>query len=242
MIFFNRKSAFAHVPDTRALQDSGSSVALVTVAAAEAARFSDMWQALEDRFVDNPQAVVAQADALVCQLMLRRGYPMGDFEQRAGDIAAAQPGIVLHYQAAHAVSVRDDASTEELRNAVIHYRALFDQLLAAGVVKERESDDRQPLPGHLAGDLPAAAAPQPNATASRSRWQAVQKGFIDDPRRAVLRGDELLAETMQRVSESFAVERRKLETELNQTENASTESMRVALRRYRSLSERLHGF
>lgn len=232
MIFFNRKTAFEQVPDPKALQDAGVAVAFVAVAAAEAARFSDTWQALEDRFVDNPQAVVAQADALVCQLMLRRGYPMGDFEHRAGEIAAAYPDIVLHYRAAHAVSVRNEASTEELRNAVIHYRALFDQLLAAGDVKDCDSNGR----------LPASAAPQPTAAASRSRWQAVQKGFIDDPLRAVLRGDELLAETMQRVSETFAVERRKLETELNQTDTASTESLRVALRRYRSLSERLHGF
>ena len=69
---------------------------------------------------------------LVCELMLKRGYPMGDFERRAADISVDHPAIVASYRLAQAIAVRDRtgvADTEELRQAVVHYRALFDELL-----------------------------------------------------------------------------------------------------------------
>ena len=99
---------------------------------AEAARFSQAWKDLQGRFVDNPKNAVAQADQLVRELMLKRGYPMGDFESRAADISVDHPEVVAHYRAAQAIAVRDkrgEADTEELRKAVVHYRALFDELL-----------------------------------------------------------------------------------------------------------------
>ncbi len=73
----------------------------------------------------------------------------------------------------------------------------------------------------------------------RSRWTAVQSSFVDDPRRAVQQGDELVAQVMQSLAETFADERDKLEEQLGQTDDASTETLRVALRRYRSFFERL---
>lgn len=73
----------------------------------------------------------------------------------------------------------------------------------------------------------------------RKRWTDVQSGFVDDPRRAVADGDELVAEVMQSLAESFAHERKRLETELSETGEASTETLRVGLRRYRSFFERL---
>ncbi len=78
-------------------------------------------------------------------------------------------------------------------------------------------------------------------TAARyhSRWAEVQGGFVDDPRRAVADGDELVAEVMQSLAESFAQERQRLEDELSHTGEASTEALRVGLRRYRSFFERL---
>jgi hypothetical protein len=102
---------------------------IVPLAPAEAARFSQAWNALQGRFVDNPKAVVMQADQLVRELMLRRGYPVGDFERRAADISVDHPGVVHHYRGAQAIALRDEADTEELRKAVVHYRALFDDLL-----------------------------------------------------------------------------------------------------------------
>jgi len=105
---------------------------ILPLAPPEAARFSEAWHALQGRFVDNPQGVVVQAEQLVRELMEKRGYPMGDFEQRAGDISVDHPDVVANYRAAQAIAVRErrgSADTEELRKAVVHYRALFDELL-----------------------------------------------------------------------------------------------------------------
>jgi len=105
---------------------------ILPLAPSEAARFSEAWKALQGRFVDNPKGVVVQAEQLVRELMEKRGYPMGDFERRAGDISVDHPDVVANYRAAQAIAVRDQrgsADTEELRKAVVHYRALFDELL-----------------------------------------------------------------------------------------------------------------
>lgn len=111
---------------------------IVPLAQPEAARFSQAWEVLQGRFVDNPKGVVVQADQLVRELMLKRGYPMGDFERRAADISVDHPAVVEHYRAAQAIAVRDErgeADTEELRKAVVHYRVLFDELLEVSAVK-----------------------------------------------------------------------------------------------------------
>ena len=110
---------------------------IVPLVPSEAARFSQAWKALQGRFVDNPKDVVVEADQLVRELMLKRGYPIGDFERRAADISVDHPAVVDNYRAAQAIAVRDqrgEADTEELRKAVVHYRALFDELLE--VVKQ----------------------------------------------------------------------------------------------------------
>jgi hypothetical protein len=105
---------------------------IAPLAPADAARFSQAWNALQGRFVDNPKGVVVQADQLVRELMLKRGYPMGDFDRRAADISVDHPAVVENYRAAQAIAVRDErgeADTEELRKAVVHYRVLFDDML-----------------------------------------------------------------------------------------------------------------
>jgi hypothetical protein len=105
---------------------------IIPLTPSEATRFSQTWKDLQGRFVDNPKSAVAQADQLVRELMIMRGYPMGDFERRAADISVDHPEVVAHYRAAQAIAVRDErgeADTEELRKAVVHYRALFDELL-----------------------------------------------------------------------------------------------------------------
>ena len=105
---------------------------ILPLAPPEAARFSEAWQALQGRFVDNRKGVVVQAEQLVRELMEKRGYPMGDFERRAGDISVDHPDVVANYRSAQAIAVREQrgsADTEELRKAVVHYRALFDELL-----------------------------------------------------------------------------------------------------------------
>lgn len=105
---------------------------IVPLSAADAARFSKAWNVLQGRFVDNPKGVVVEADELVRDVMLKRGYPMGDFERRAADISVDHPAVVTNYRAAQAIAARDargEADTEELRRAVVHYRTLFDELL-----------------------------------------------------------------------------------------------------------------
>jgi hypothetical protein len=94
--------------------------------------FTEQWRTVQSRFVDDPVGSVADADALVDRLMAARGYPMSDFEQRAADISVGHAAVVENYRAAHAIAVRHrsgDANTEDLRNAFIHYRALFTELL-----------------------------------------------------------------------------------------------------------------
>ena len=79
-----------------------------------------------------------------CELMHNRGYPMTDFEHRAADISVDHPTVVQHYRAAQAIALRDErgeADTEELRKGVVHYRALFQELLET-------SDNVKPIPGH----------------------------------------------------------------------------------------------
>jgi hypothetical protein len=98
----------------------------------EAARFSEAWTSLQGRFVDNPKGVVVQADELVRELMLKRGYPAGDSERRAADISVDHPSQADNYRAAQVIAgrgQRGEADTEELRKAVVHYRTLFDELL-----------------------------------------------------------------------------------------------------------------
>jgi hypothetical protein len=111
---------------------------IVPLAAGEAARFGVQWDELQTRFVDDPKSVVSQADRLVRELMTKRGYPMADFERQAADLSVDHPAVVENYRAAHAIVVlneRDEASTEQLRKAVVYYRELFDELL--DVTQER---------------------------------------------------------------------------------------------------------
>lgn len=100
--------------------------------AEERERFISEWRAVQARFVDDPKAAVTQADDLVIQVMHTRGYPMADFEQRAADISVDHPQVVDNYRAAHLVALRHrkgEATTEDLRNAMIYYRSLFEELL-----------------------------------------------------------------------------------------------------------------
>jgi hypothetical protein len=123
---------------------------ITPLAPAEAARFSQAWDALQARFVDNPKGVVLQADQLVRELMLKRGYPMGDFERRAADISVDHPAVVEHYRAAQTIAARDErgeADTEELRKAVVHYRVLFDDMLEVREAKQEVLPAKQ-MPVH----------------------------------------------------------------------------------------------
>lgn len=105
---------------------------IVPLSPTDAARFSQAWGQLQTQFVDNPTGVVIEADRLVRDLMVKRGYPMADFERRAADISVHHPTVVETYRSARDIAARSQqgaASTEDLRKAVVYYRALFDELL-----------------------------------------------------------------------------------------------------------------
>jgi hypothetical protein len=94
-------------------------------------RFSKRWESVQSRFVDSPKGAVAEADDLVSSLMETRGYPVSDFDQRAADISVDHPRVVENYRFAHEIALRvgkDQATTEDLRTAMIHYRSLFEEL------------------------------------------------------------------------------------------------------------------
>jgi hypothetical protein len=94
--------------------------------------FTTRWNQVQTAFVDNPAAAVGVADRLVTEVMRERGYPVDNFDQRAADISVDHPQIVDNYRAAHGIHLsqqRGEVSTEEQREAFVHYRALFEKLL-----------------------------------------------------------------------------------------------------------------
>jgi hypothetical protein len=106
----------------------------------EKERFAEQWHDVQSRFVDDPPASIREADSLVSDLLNARGYPMGEFEHRAEDISVDHPMVVKNYRAAHAVALRHEqgqASTEDLRQALVYYRELFDELLEAHAIEPR---------------------------------------------------------------------------------------------------------
>lgn len=142
------------------------------LAGQEAQRFRMEWDRVQARFVDNPRTAVSEADLLVRDVMTRRGYPMGDFEARAADLSVDHPHVVENYRAAHGIALRDaqgEADTEALRQAFVHYRALFDELL-------------QPAP---ATDAPAAA-PARRTVPEDAPAERVRGGLLP-PERAMAR-------------------------------------------------------
>jgi len=90
-------------------------------------RYLEEWTAVQARFVDGPRLAVQEADALIQRVMRERGYPVDDFEQRAADISVDHPTVVENYRAGHGLAGSDD--TEEQRQAMVHYRSLFDELV-----------------------------------------------------------------------------------------------------------------
>lgn len=111
-------------------------------------RYMQSWQSVQARFVDDPRGAVAGADSLIQSVMAERGYPVDDFEQRAADVSVDHPHVVENYRHGHELaraSARGDDSTEDLRQAMRHYRALFEELVepAAEQATTREQLDQQ---------------------------------------------------------------------------------------------------
>jgi Sec-independent protein translocase protein TatA len=152
------------------------------LSAADRERFERAWQTDQARFVDDPRGAVKRADHLVADLMQVRGYPVADFEQRAADVSVNHPDVVSEYRTAHDIAVRDakgQANTEELRKAMVHYRALFRDL----VVVDVPADQEKAVP--TSGSRVLADSPEPATTGER---------IIPDPSRGSLMGDRIISD------------------------------------------------
>lgn len=121
--------------------------------------YAKKWMEVQERFVDAPGFAVTEADHLVTSVMAERGYPTEDFEQRLSDLSVAHGRTLDHYRRAHEISrraARKEASTEELRQAMVHYRALFEELLTAA----GDTDDTAGVTS-TTGDDPSPRHPGP---------------------------------------------------------------------------------
>lgn len=141
---------------------------ITPLSAADQQRFRADWVKVEQRFIERPTTAVVEADELVAEIMRARGYPMGDFERHAADLSVTHPRIVEHYRAGHrAIAATKTApSTEDMRQAMLHYRSLFDELI----------DDR--IGNDVATDVPRATdAPRSTEAAPKvhERVAAVQQ-------------------------------------------------------------------
>jgi hypothetical protein len=139
------------------------------------ARFGERWRVVQALFVDDPGNAVDEADGLIGEVMRARGYPVGDFEQRAADVSVDHPHVVDHYRTAHAIADRQratQADTEQLRQAMVHYRALFADLLetpdtaasdstttATEAARERRSEPAEPAEPAAPTDAETATEP-----------------------------------------------------------------------------------
>jgi hypothetical protein len=105
-------------------------------------KYAGSWNDVQTRFVDDPPGAVNDADRLVTDVLQERGYPMDDFDQRAADISVDHPEVIENYRAAHAIYLQgqdNGAGTEDLRQAFVHYRALFEELLETRETASKEA-------------------------------------------------------------------------------------------------------
>jgi hypothetical protein len=115
------------------------SLQIRSLSADEVNRFALEWQAIQTEFVDSPLAAVQKANRLIREVMGARGYPVEDFEQRAADISVDHPDLVTHYRELHAIAKKGEQetiNTEEMRQAMVHGRDVFENLVQPGNVEE----------------------------------------------------------------------------------------------------------
>ncbi|MGR4880201.1 hypothetical protein ACIPUC_12290 [Streptomyces sp. LARHCF249] len=125
----SRRAADADLRDREVQHDN---LDIRELPAEERHRYADAWITVQQRFVDRPEGAVSQADELVTRLMKDRGYPTEGYEQQLRELSVEHGRTLEHYRAAHEVNMRSSkgqATTEELRGAMVHYRALFDELV-----------------------------------------------------------------------------------------------------------------
>lgn len=138
----NRRSAEA---DLRHREEERSRLDVKPLPEQARARYAAEWHDVQERFVDQPSNAVAAADGLVTRVMGERGYPMENFEQQAKLVSVDHPHVVDNYRVAHHIFTRAQsqrATTEDLREAMLRYRSLFDELLQPDGQPDGQPDDR----------------------------------------------------------------------------------------------------
>ncbi|WP_374777696.1 hypothetical protein OG756_37790 [Streptomyces sp. NBC_01310] len=118
--------------DLRAREERHDKLEIKELPAERRREYADAWSSVQEHFVDRPEGSVAEADDLVARLMSERGYPTEGYEGQLRDLSVEHGRTLDHYRAAHDVKMRSgggQATTEELRGAMVHYRALFEELL-----------------------------------------------------------------------------------------------------------------
>jgi hypothetical protein len=108
----------------------------------EQVQFAEEWRAIEARFIDDPAGTLDDADRTARKVMVEIGYPMSDAEQQAADLSVNHAGVVEHYRTAHVVMQKGgEADTEEIRQAMVHYRGVMDELLPNASIKREDAKD-----------------------------------------------------------------------------------------------------
>lgn len=132
--------------ELRARQERREQLDIRPLPAAARDRYVDEWQRVQALFVDDPQGAVHDGDMLIQSVMRDRGYPVDDFEQRSADVSVDHPRVVENYRQGHQLanaSARGDGTTEDLRQAMRHYRALFEELVDETAADEPMARDEQ---------------------------------------------------------------------------------------------------
>lgn len=138
----DRQEAESHLSDVAKRRDR---IDVVPLSETSRREYAAQWEAVQRQFVEEPREAVAAADDLIVSVMAERGYPVDRFDERADLVSADHPEVVSDYREAHSVRQRGaDATTEELRQAFVHYRSLFDEMLAdrADADHGRRREDR----------------------------------------------------------------------------------------------------
>jgi hypothetical protein len=133
-------SRFKAEAELESVEKRVKSYSLKPLSAVDRERFQQSWRTIQATFVDDPARALSEADQLLGTVMLARGYPPSDFENRAVEISVDHATVVEHYRAGHEIAVRHSqrqGTTEDLRKGMIHYRALFDELMGEERVPQR---------------------------------------------------------------------------------------------------------
>lgn len=133
--------------------------------AADQARYVEAWRAVQSQFVDDPDQAVTEADKLLAEVMTARGYLVGDFEQRSADLSVDHSAVVTNYRIGHDIALRHakgEASTEDLRQAMVAYRSLFDELVGK----------TEPVAAKVEAQAPTPTEPSPSEAAPKVEAEA----------------------------------------------------------------------